>query len=247
MLDRAELQHMLPAADLGPSVSGAVFCSRDAHVNPLLLLCALKVAIVRRGGAILAAAGVCKIERDGDGFAVASEAERYSADRLVIAAGVATPPLARQVGLDVPVRPQRGQILVTERLAPILPMPTVPIRQTAEGTVLIGSSQEEVGFDIGTTAAVAKRMATRAVEILPALRNATVVRQWSGLRVMSPDVAPIYAESGTSLGAWAATCHSGVTLAAAHATCLAPAIDSGILPPELAHFHSRRFDVPQAA
>src|SRR3546814_8950178 len=100
-------------------------------------------------------------------------------EHVVIAAGTATPGIARRVALDVPVRPQRGQILVTERLAPILPMPSVPIRQTAEGTVLIGSTQEEVGFDTGTTGEAAARMAARAVDILPVLRDAVVVRQRS--------------------------------------------------------------------
>src|SRR3546814_18682516 len=94
-------------------------------------------------------------------------------------------------------------------------MPSVPIRQTAEGTVLIGSTQEEVGFDTGTTGEAAARMAARAVDILPVLRDAVVVRQWAGLRVMSPDVEPIYVESARHTGAWATTGHSGVTLAAA--------------------------------
>ena len=61
---------------------------------------------------------------------------------------------ARQVGLDVPVRPQRGQVIVTERYAPILPLPAGGIRQTGEGTFQIGATQEEVGYDISTTVAI---------------------------------------------------------------------------------------------
>src|SRR3546814_6691278 len=118
-------------------------------------------------------------------------------------------------------------------------MPSVPIRQTAEGTVLIGSTQEEVGFDTGTTGEAAARMAARAVDILPVLRDAVVVRQWAGLRVMSPDVAPIYVDSERHTGAWATTCPSGVTLAAAHALPVAPALAPGALPEDIFFFQPR--------
>jgi hypothetical protein len=48
-------------------------------------------------------------------------------------------------------------------------------------------------------------------------------------------------------GAFVATCHSGVTLAANHALALAPHIAAGKLPEEFDVFSARRFDVPKAA
>ena len=72
------------------------------------------------------------------------------------------------------------------------------------------------------------------------------MRVWAALRVMSPDGFPIYQQSARYPGAFAATCHSGVTLAGAHALALAPAILSGELPERFAPFTSRRFDVPAA-
>ena len=44
------------------------------------------------------------------------------------------------------MRPQRGQIIVLERMQPLLAQPLTTLRQTDEGTVMIGDSQEEVGF-----------------------------------------------------------------------------------------------------
>jgi len=71
------------------------------------------------------------------------------------------------------------------------------------------------------------------------------VRCWAALRVMPQDGYPIYDQSKACPGAFIATCHSGVTLAAAHALLLAPCIDIGNLPDEcLAAFSTRRFDVP---
>jgi glycine/D-amino acid oxidase-like deaminating enzyme len=63
---------------------------------------------------------------------------------------------------------------------------------------------------------------------------------------MSPDGFPIYEQSEKFPGAFAATCHSGVTLAGAHALALAPAILAGELPEHFGPFSSRRFDVPSA-
>jgi glycine/D-amino acid oxidase-like deaminating enzyme len=64
---------------------------------------------------------------------------------------------------------------------------------------------------------------------------------------MSPDGFPIYAQSRECPGAWVIACHSGVTLAAAHACVLAPAIRAGKLPSECAPFGADRFDVRAAA
>ena len=69
----------------------------------------------------------------------------------------------------------------------------------------------------------------------------------ASLRVMSPDTGPIYEQSATQPGAYLASCHSGVTLAAVHAQVLAPAIANGPLPASLASFSTRRFDVSKAA
>ncbi|MFP3336389.1 FAD-dependent oxidoreductase, partial [Pseudomonas sp. SIMBA_064] len=72
-------------------------------------------------------------------------------------------------------------------------------------------------------------LADRALRTLPALREVRVVRSWAALRGMSQDGFPIYQQSETCPGAFVATCHSGVTLAAAHALKLAPMIAAGKL------------------
>jgi glycine/D-amino acid oxidase-like deaminating enzyme len=58
---------------------------------------------------------------------------------------------------------------------------------------------------------------------------------------MPSDELPIYQESATSPGAFVATCHSGVTLAAVHACVLGPAIARGMLPAECTSFTTERF------
>ena len=207
-----------PSMRLGGEVAGASLGKLDGHVNPLRLLAALQTAYLRRGGALLNNHAVTAIhKRQGGGFEVQAGDHRAHAERVVIAAGLGSSALGTMVGLDVPLRPLRGQILVTEHLAPVLPIPASGLRQTGEGTVMIGVTQEDVGYDSSTTSEGAVRMTRKALRILPDLARAKLVRHWACLRVMTPDGHPVYASSVSHPGADIATCHSGVTLASFHA------------------------------
>lgn len=244
MLDREQLQAMLPDVRLGPDVSGASLGLADGHVNPLKLLAALHAGLLGRGAQIRSncpATGITALT--GGGFCVVAGGQRHESERIVIAAGLGSASLGRMVGLDVPLSPQRGQLLVTERLRPLLPMPASGVRQTAEGTVMIGVTQENVGYDMHTTSAAAARMTQRALRVLPDLAQARLVRHWSCLRILTPDGCPVYAGSVSHPGAWVAVCHSGVTLAAFHAGPLADCLGNSMLTADLDFFHHERFNV----
>jgi glycine/D-amino acid oxidase-like deaminating enzyme len=243
IVDRGRLERMMPKVQFGPDVVGASFGQRDGHVSPLKLLTALQRGFVAEGGELRHGAPVSEIRPLAGGFEIRAAEQTYRAAKVVIAAGLGSPALGAMVHLDVPLRPQRGQLLVTERLAPFLPFPASGLRQTAEGTVMIGVTQEEVGYDLRTTTSAAARMSSKTLRLVPALANARWVRQWSCLRTMTPDGCPVYAQSHEHPGAFIALCHSGVTLASFHAGPLALALDESLLPPELNFFHQRRFDV----
>ncbi len=239
MLDRADVRALVP--NLGEEVVGASFCPADGHASPLKLMRALHDSLIQSGGVYLPGHTIDAIDPRPHAFTVRCGAATYTTAKLVIAAGLGSRALAPQVGLSVPVTPLRGQILVTERLRPLLHHPTHIMRQTEEGTVMLGDSQEDVGFDIGTVPHVFRDIAARNLRALPALADASIVRIWGALRVMAPDGFPIYDQSARYPGAFAATCHSGVTLAGAHALALAPAILAGELPDSLAAFAAARF------
>ena len=215
-----ELRARLPG--IGPAVVGGTFCPLDGHVNPLLLLRALYTLLPRHGIELINGAPVRELA-PCDGFFVARAGGRsVRARRVVLAAGLGNRALGAAVGLNVPVVPNRGQILVTERLKPFLHCMTNKIRQTMDGTVQLGSTEENVGLDDRNTEQGMRELARRAVATFPRLARARVVRAWAALRVMTPDGFPIYQESATCPGAFVITCHSGVTLAAAHACRVAP-------------------------
>jgi glycine/D-amino acid oxidase-like deaminating enzyme len=120
--------------------------------------------------------------------------------------------------MHLPVMPIKGQLLITERTAEnTLTYACPQLRQTAEGTIQIGGSHEHTGLDDSCSLEVMHAMAQEAVALLPSLADLQLVRSWGALRVMSPDGAPIYQQSTSYSGAFGVCCHSGVSLAAAHA------------------------------
>ncbi len=246
MLDRSTLEKLLPGVRLGDDVVGASFGAMDGAVNPLELLSALHVAIKNLGGELHFQTPVTTIIPDKRSFRVQCRGQSFEAEKVVLAAGLATEALATQLDMHLPLRPQRGQVLVTERASPFLPLPASGLRQTAEGTVLIGVTNEDVGLDTSTTAEGAAKMALKATKIIPALKQLHLVRQWAGLRVLSPDGCPIYEQSVKYPGAFAATCHSGITLAAFHAGELADAIFNSQMSARLSAFSPERFNVQKS-
>src|SRR5712691_3722195 len=245
MLDHDELAAMLPG--LGPSVTGASWTPYDGHANSLALFHALHKGFAGAGGTYLPNCTVTQVGAAPHDFRIDAGDETVGAPRIVLAAGLGNAALAPLFGIMAPVRPQRGQILVTERTTRAWPIPLGSIRQTPEGSILLGSSEEDVGFDTGQKPEIMQAIARRAVLSFPWLAELQIVRAWAALRVMPPDGLPIYDESERFPGAFTANCHSGVTLAAAHATLFAPMVAQGALDPVLMPFSARRFDVPAAA
>jgi glycine/D-amino acid oxidase-like deaminating enzyme len=245
LLDRAALVRRLPG--LGPDVVGGSWSDLDGHCNPLRLLDALHGACARAGIAYRPATTVRTIAPHRGAFALDTSGGPVHAGRVVLAAGLGNARLAPMVGLRAPVEPNQGQVLALERVQPFLSIPVETLRQTDDGTVLVGDAQRDAGFDESVSTDVLAAMARRAVRMFPALAGVRVTRAWGALRVMSPDGFPIYAASRTAPGAFVVTCHSGVTLAAVHAYRLAPAIASGAWPAELDGFGPERLDVRAAA
>ena len=245
ILDHGQVAKMLP--DIGPEVVGGSYCPLDGHVNSLRLFRTLHTAINARGVAYLPSHRVDGITRQGGMFSLATAQGEVRAAKVALAAGNANMRLAPMVGLECPMRPERGQIVVTERLRPFLHYPVVTLRQTDEGTVMIGDSKEASTDPGGLTLGVSATEAERAVRQFPLLARVNVVRTWSAIRVMTQDGFPIYDQSTSHPGAFVLCCHSGVTLAANHALTVAPMIARGALDQDLvAPFSARRFHVSQA-
>jgi glycine/D-amino acid oxidase-like deaminating enzyme len=237
---------MLPL--IGPEVSGGSFCPLDGHVNSLRTFRAFHTGLKQFGVDYFPERPVSAIARSGGEFRLSTEQGEIRAGKVVLSAGNANQSLAPMVGLSAPMGPTRGQIVVTERTMPFLPHPLTTIRQTDEGTVMIGDSKEDQLDDRTVNHSVSAVMADRAQRMFPHLARLNVVRTWSGIRVMPQDGFPIYDQSERAPGAFVTCCHSGVTLASNHAFDIARMVAAGALEPEVVGaFSARRFDASHAA
>ncbi|MGB3386540.1 MAG: FAD-dependent oxidoreductase [Pseudaminobacter sp.] len=237
MLDNSAVRKLVP--EIGPDVAGASYSRYDGQANPLRLLHALHRAYVRHSGRYLPGNGVLGIEPSGERFLLRTARDQVVATRIVLAAGLGNAALGDMLGTKIPVKPVRGQILVTERLPSLFDMAIEQARQTEDGTMMLGGSWEEVGFELNTTFDVTRRIAGDALHFFPFLKDVRIVRSWAALRIITPDAAPVYEELVP--GAFLVTCHSGVSLAAIHALETAGWVAEGSIPNEMHAFSLKRF------
>ncbi|MFD3189898.1 NAD(P)/FAD-dependent oxidoreductase [Sedimentitalea sp. HM32M-2] len=229
--------------EIGRKVVGAILHHQDGHVNPLRLLRALAEDVRRLGGRVLTGKTVTGVTRS-DIFTVScADGARVLADRVILSAGLGAMTLGPKLGFVAPIRPQRGQVLITEKLPKLINRPSLIARQVDEGGVQIGATNEEAGLDDGVSQPGLSGLAAEAIAAYPALARAQLVRSWGALRILTPDGLPIYQESSEMPGAFLVTCHSGITLAAAHARFLPDWLERGPAAPDLEVFSEQRFAI----
>ncbi len=125
---------------------------------------------------------------------VKTPAGTIGAGAFCLCAGAWSARLAELVNLTLPVKPIRGQIVQLSAQ----PLPFRHILQAGprylvprtDGRILIGSTEEDAGFDKRNTAAAVSELIRFAIELVPSLALATVERFWSGLRPGTPDALP---------------------------------------------------------
>lgn len=128
---------------------------------------------------------------------------RVRVGQVVNATGAWSPQIARTLGIEIPNRPYRHEILTTEPLKPFLgPMVSVLgegiyFSQSMRGEIVggMGDPGEAPSYDVSSSLDFLRRFAHSATRVLPALANVQVVRQWAGLYDVSPDGRPILGES----------------------------------------------------
>ena len=116
--------------------------------------------------------------------------------------------MAALVGDELPILPERHQILITEPVAHIMDPMVMSfdrhfyVQQTPHGSVImgIGDPSESVSLNINATWQNLEMIAHLITQTLPAFRNLRVVRQWAGLYDMSPDRYPIINQAEKAKG-----------------------------------------------
>ncbi len=193
LMDWEEVHHFEPA--LAEHIAGGLYFPHEGDVNPMYLNNAYAVGAQRLGAKYLAGAEVTGISLSaGRVVGVQTGAGPVAADAVVIAAGAWSPALGRMAGLCIPVRPVRGQIMVTEQLPPLFTHCLVAghtyLVRKATGGIVIGATQEEVGYRKEMTVDGLAGLAADAASVVPALASVSIVRSWCGLRPGSADDWP---------------------------------------------------------
>src|SRR4051812_22125158 len=115
VLDAEALRREEPYA--AHDLPGGVLYAGDAQLEPRLATAALVRAAVAHGAALITDRSVDRLARAPDGrvTAIETSGDRIAAGAFVVAAGVWTPALLQTAGLNVPVTPRKGQVVVLER------------------------------------------------------------------------------------------------------------------------------------
>ncbi len=244
MLDRATFAELIPEIELGEEVSGAMYTPHQGHVNPLKLLAALRCAFQNLGGNFIGAQTVSAISpQPGGSVRVKTSQGDFECEKLVIAAGHGSTRLLATLGERLNIFPQRGQLMVTQRCERVLKVPLLSVRQTPDGTFVIGLSTEDTALDTRVTAAAMKSQAEDAIRLLPMLAKVNWVRAWGAIRVMTPDGAPIYSRIPGCDNITVVALHSALTLAPLATNEVAPWILGEREHELLPNFKNGRFNV----
>lgn len=202
--------------------AGALYWPDIGNVrNPRLLQALIAALRTHPKGALQAPVDVLLDVRDGDVVLRVND-RPLKADAILLATGAWSGVLASRLGIVLPVRPVRGQMLqfapapgLLRRIVLHDGRYLIPRR---DGRILAGSTLEETGFDARTTAAARDLLYASAIAMLPALARVPVESQWSGLRPAAPAGIPfIDRVPGTRLWVNAGHYRNGLVLAPAAA------------------------------
>lgn len=178
---------------LAVEIMGAQHCRMTAQVRNPRLLAAL-VECCRRGGVeIREGVGVKSLLKDGERvIGVGTELGEVRGGTTILCAGAWSAELDPLLARAVPVYPVRGQIMLLHMDAPpfqrIIEEDKFHMVVRADGHILIGTTEEhDSGFSKRTTAKAISALSQKAIEFVPALAGATLMRTWAGLRPGTPD------------------------------------------------------------
>jgi glycine oxidase len=210
---------------LGEGFSKAVFMPGVANVRNPRLLRALRVALAGMANVrIVEHCPVTGFLHEGRRvLGVQTAKGEMRGECVVVAAGAWSGELLATLGLALPVKPMKGQMILFKYAEDFLPSMVLAKRRYAiprrDGHVLVGSTLEDVGFDKTPTEDALDSLRATAAELLPSLADAEVVRHWAGLRPGSPDGVPYIGEVPAYKGLWLNCGHFRNGLVLAPASC----------------------------
>ncbi len=266
-LDGSETRFIQPA--LGKQVLGSLYSPGDCAVSPLRLVLAFSRRAQEMGAQLRTYCPVTGIAVEKDRIVAVTTPQGDIATRtVVVAAGPWSAQVAHLAGVDLPIVPRKGEILVTEASARFVKglvltasyllskkMPAqwgdldptllagIVTAQEAHGQCLIGSTRQFLGYDTTSSFEGVTELMRQATRLFPAYRGLHVIRTYAGLRPAAPDGLPILERTPALPDLVIASGHEGDAIALAPITGLriAQLITGQLDPAALQAFSSARF------
>lgn len=216
MMDIDEFRRHEP--NMSPNLVGALHCPSACQINPFKVVMSYARNLKKLGSGIMANTEVTDLLwEDRRVIGVKTDQGEFYADYVVNATGCWGAQIARMAGLEAPIEPRRGQIIVTEPTATVIDTTMQSgmylvikfhpekitdertkrlgsgfcIEQTGDGTILIGFTREFMGYDKSTTLEGIEYIISEGCKYLPCLRDMHVIRTFSGFRPFVADGLPL--------------------------------------------------------
>jgi sarcosine oxidase subunit beta len=193
---------------LGDNVIGASLAAQDGQANPRIVAPAFGRAARAAGAHVREFTKVLEATRDGDSFGVRCAGDLEVSSRfLVNTAGAWGGEIAATFGEPVPMATSAPNMLVTEPLPPVITRSIgvcggdVYVRQVLRGNVVLGGGHGWADLALErsrplTDASV--RAIDKAIQVVPWLASALVIRSWTGIEGQMPDHLPVIGFSRTT-------------------------------------------------
>ncbi|WP_069269074.1 NAD(P)/FAD-dependent oxidoreductase [Paraburkholderia nodosa] len=190
---------------LGKTAIGGALCASDGQANPRLVSPGFAVAARRAGAHVQEQTALADLSFDGRRFQMRAGHERISADWLINSSGAWANTVAGAFGETVPMKPIYPNMWVTEPLPRFIQHNLgvygggVYARQVERGNCVIGGGRGHGDGEYAQPSTATTRAVMRdACALLPGLRDALLIRTWSGVEGETPDSNPIIGFSNTT-------------------------------------------------
>jgi glycine/D-amino acid oxidase-like deaminating enzyme len=206
---RIELLGANELRSLAPYVSermiGGAFCPDEGKASPLKATPAFAAAARQLGARLLTWTAVTGISPSAPGYLVHTSGGDFRARRVVNCAGAEAARIGAMLGLELPIEGHPIQVAVTEPIAPLIAHllysagEKLTLKQLSNGNVLIGGGwparrRASDGRLVVDQRSLRDNLRT-ALEVVPALHRARVVRTWPALVNGTDDWRPILGEA----------------------------------------------------
>ena len=238
---------------LAPDISAAIYAPEEAQVKAPHVVKAFARAATNLGAKLCAHHNVIGMDfhRNKVTRVCTDQGLEIACEHVIVATGAWTRNLERLLDISLPVEPQRGQILTLKQ--PSSPPPplkhiifgeAIYLAPKNNGTIVVGATKEEVGFEKHLTAGGIGWLLSTAVRLLPGLEGAAIDQMWAGLRPKTPDNLPILGNAPSLENVILAVGHGsiGIMLSAITGKSIAELVTTGHVPEIIAPFSVERFE-----